>query len=130
MTRAKLLVQFGRHGRSPDSLREVESILDRRPLGAGLAVRAPRDQLAAAAELGWIDDRELQALCEAEDFYWRIVAGERLLLDGAFSPEAVGAGGVAHLLRATGEAGLDALEARLQQVRDRTAEILSRALEA
>jgi len=113
----------------PGGLRSLELFAQGAALGAGVAARSPRAQLGAAEELGWITEAELEELCAAEALLWRIVAAERLLLDGAFSPKAVGAGGQAFLLRATGEPGLDELEARLQGVLTRTAAILAAALE-
>jgi len=71
---------------------------------------------------------EAEVVARAYRFFWRLQCGARLLSERALDMEAIGEGGRAFLLRETGEAGLDALSARLAAEAGVVAAIIARHL--
>ena len=84
--------------------------------------------LAACVAAGLINDAEAQVLGHMHAMLWRIQMAARLLSTGPVQPEDVGSGGMAVLVRATGEADVDAAETRLLLAYDAVRSIIDTAL--
>jgi glutamate-ammonia-ligase adenylyltransferase len=84
--------------------------------------------LAACVAAGLINDAEAQVLGDMHAMLWRIQMAARLLSTGPVQPEDVGSSGLAVLVRATGEADVDAAEARLLLAYDTVRSIIDTAL--
>ena len=69
--------------------------------------------MRAGARTGAISRADAEGVARAYRFFWRLQCGARLLSDRPLDMAAIGEGGRAFLLRETGEAGLDALSARI-----------------
>ena len=91
----------------PGGMRDVELFGQARALREGFAARATPDQLG-----------EPGSLRRTYELQRRVRAAEALLAPDGFSPEAVGQGGTAMLLRETGLDDTDALRDRLAEVRE------------
>ncbi|MCM2562395.1 glutamine-synthetase adenylyltransferase [Lutimaribacter sp. EGI FJ00015] len=117
-------------------LQDVELVAQAGALLGGGTERTVEAGLACAAEAGWLENDEINALDAAHALCWKVQAVSKLLSDKAFDPDATGEGGCAMMLRETGFDDLAALERALTdctagagQIVDKVLERLPRGLE-
>ncbi|NGM46680.1 glutamine-synthetase adenylyltransferase [Rhodobacter sp. SGA-6-6] len=96
----------------PGRLMDIELCAEWAALVAANPARGVERQLASK---GVLSAEEQAVLLDAYRLLWRLHCGARLLTERALEPEALGEGGRAFLLRETGEAGVEALSARLDR---------------
>jgi len=94
----------------PGRLMDIELCAEWAALAADNPARQVERQLASKGALA---AEEQAVLLDAYRLLWRLHCSARLLTERALEPEALGEGGLAFLLRETGEAGVEALSARL-----------------
>ncbi len=95
----------------PGRLMDIELCAEWAALVAANPARQVERQLASKGVLAAADQAALQ---EAYRLLWRLQCSAKLLGDRALDPGALGEGGLAFLLRETGEASVAALSARLE----------------
>ncbi len=112
----------------PGGLQDIELFGQLIALVAGSPLRQVPDQLALPGPLA--DDADRARLAAARDLFARVRAVARLLTDQALDPDRLGHGGQRMLLRDTGHADLDGLQAALAAARDTAARIIAAGLDA
>ncbi|MBF9041969.1 glutamine-synthetase adenylyltransferase [Rhodobacterales bacterium HKCCE4037] len=101
----------------PGGLQDIALCAQALALIAGSARRQPARQLRAAADAGSLAEADAAALIDANALFSTLLQGARLLTDQPLSPEAIGAGGMAFLLRLTDRAEIDTLVPQLDSLR-------------
>jgi [glutamine synthetase] adenylyltransferase / [glutamine synthetase]-adenylyl-L-tyrosine phosphorylase len=86
--------------------------------------------LTACVAAGLLSDADAQTLNETYEMLWSVQMATRLLSTGPVQAENVGAGGLAVLLRATGEKTREAAEASLLDAYQQASDIIARAVGA
>lgn len=112
----------------PGGLKDIELLAEAGALVAGSPERALARQLAAAAEAGWLPRDDAEALADAAAFFWKVRQALKLLggPEGDAGPpgSTLGEAGRDYLLRETGAADMEALDARLERTRARARAII------
>ncbi len=114
----------------PGRLMDVELAAQTATLLAGAAARRLPDQIAAGVAAGVLDVADGAALDRAAGFFWQLQAAARLLTGGRLDPAALGAGGLAFVLRETGQPDVAALADEIAAVSAAAAEVVDRLLAA
>ncbi|RBI86539.1 glutamine-synthetase adenylyltransferase [Rhodosalinus halophilus] len=112
----------------PGRLQDVDLVAQTGALLAAEPSRNAADGLAAAERAGLVDAEGYAALAEAERLLWQVQLASKLLSEGPLDADRIGEGGAAFLARLTGIEGLDALQARLDEVTARAAAVIDAAL--
>ena len=100
----------------PGRLMDIELMAQLAALLSGSPARGVERQLEAGRKGGILSDSDASMLLDAYRVLWRLQAGTRLITDEVLEPDRLGEGARAFLLRETGEAGAEALTARLDLV--------------
>ncbi|WP_372885235.1 glutamine-synthetase adenylyltransferase [Shimia sp.] len=109
-------------------LQDIELTAQAAALMAGSPGRSVAAGLAAGVAIGWLDAADCAALQQDYGLFWKVQVASKLLSEQEMSPEAIGAGGAAFLLRETGEATLDALAASLERAAARAEGLIEASL--
>lgn len=112
----------------PGRMQDIELVAETAALLSGSPRRDVEGQLASGVAYGWLTDAQSQELVAIYGDFLNLNASARLLSDRPFSPEDVGAGGQAFLLRSFGETSLAALQGRLDAGAARASEIIAAAM--
>lgn len=99
---------------------------------AALIGHSPRrtvpQALRAGVAIGWLDAAESTALKQDYTLFWQVQVASKLLSEQDLSPEVIGEGGAAFLLRETGADSMAALEQALAEAATRAAAHIDAAL--
>ena len=99
---------------------------------AALMGQSPRrtvpQALRAGVAIGWLDAAESTALKADYALFWQVQVAAKLLNEQDLSPETIGEGGAAFLLRETGAESMAALETALAEAATRAAGHIDAAL--
>ncbi|MCF6305230.1 MAG: glutamine-synthetase adenylyltransferase, partial [Rhodobacteraceae bacterium] len=110
-------------------LMDVELLLQAGMLINGIqGIRRPADMAAALAQTGWLSQLEAGKINAALDLYSILQQIGRLAVEGGFTPEKAGRGGMALVLKATGKSSIDILQTALQTAQMQMLEIINRCL--
>jgi len=109
----------------PGRMQDIELVAQGAALVAGSPERAPEAQLAAGAEAGFLAPDAARALGRAHALLAALNQAGRLLLDRPLDVEAVGEGGRAFLLRATGAEDIEALGRQLTEEAEDARQVIS-----
>ena len=109
-------------------LQDIELIAQAAVLLAGGATRDVAESLQNGVSIEWITEKEFMVLSESYALHRTLQAATRLLGERALDPEAIGAGGVAFILREVGAESFEALQAKLSQTAQRAGETIERVL--
>jgi glutamate-ammonia-ligase adenylyltransferase len=109
---------------------DVELAAQTATLLAGSPARRLPDQIAAGVAGGILTVADGAALTRAAAFFWQLQAAARLLTGGRLDPAALGAGGLAFVLRETGQADVAALADEIAAVAQGAAQVVDRLLAA
>ncbi|MDR9393487.1 MAG: glutamine-synthetase adenylyltransferase [Roseovarius sp.] len=112
------------HGR----LQEVELIAQAGSLMKPETDRSVAAGLDACVAIGWLDDGERNALAGAHALCWSLLQASRLLSEAALDPEKLGEGGVAFVLKATGEESMETLMNGLETSTQKAGAVIDAAL--
>ncbi len=112
----------------PGRLQDIALLAQGGALLAGVPVRGVAEQLAAGAGAVGLAPEDAARLGSAHALCWRVQAAERLMAEGGFDPDAVGAGGQSFLLRETGFDAISALERSIAESAAEAAEIVAARL--
>ncbi len=110
--------------RGPGGLTDIELLAEACALIAGAPQRGVAAQLRAGRKAGLLQTDAAEALAATYRLLWAVQAVTKLLTDRALDPAEIGEGGSAILLRETGVAGMDELQARLAEARHETATLI------
>ncbi|MCT8160760.1 glutamine-synthetase adenylyltransferase [Pseudoruegeria sp. SHC-113] len=94
-------------------LQDIELTAQTCALLAGSAAQSVRGQLEAGCAAGVLTPAQARDLLAAYHLMWHLQVAGKLLTDGALEPETLGEGGLAFLLRETGQESAVALQASL-----------------
>ncbi|MGA0539154.1 glutamine-synthetase adenylyltransferase [Neotabrizicola sp. VNH66] len=108
----------------PGRIMDIELMAEMAALITANPARTVERQLAGAKDVLPADDRN--TLLMAFRFLWQLHCSARLLTEKPLAPEALGEGGLAFLLRETGETSAAALSARLRSVTELAAVVAAR----
>lgn len=109
-------------------MQDVELLAQSAALLSGKPSRRITVQLVSARQLGWIDDKELDALLVSYRLMWQLQSAARLLAGETLDLDLIGEGGRAFLLRETGTQDTEELVARLEAVSDAAGQVIDKAL--
>ena len=113
----------------PGRLMDIELCAQMLALIAGSPARGLDRQLASDRGRH-LSQTEKQALEEAARLFWQLQAAGRLLSDRGVTPDALGEGAKAFVLRETGAADAAALTAALAAAAEKAAAVIDRVMEA
>ncbi|TRD18892.1 glutamine-synthetase adenylyltransferase [Palleronia caenipelagi] len=113
----------------PGGLAAIELVAAMLGLMAGAEAQAPVPQIEAAAEAGLIGKQQAAGLAASHRDLRAIQVAMRLLSEGALDPERIGAAGAAVLLREGQSETLEALQARLTEIRADAAQVILEMLQ-
>lgn len=109
-------------------LQDIELTAQAASLLAGDASRDISASLRAGHHLGWLSEDDKTTLEEAYNAFWTLQTALRLLGTAEFDPAKAGAGGLAFLLRETGQPDIDALDKHLQDIAAKANAVITQAL--
>ena len=109
-------------------LQDIEMLSQAGTVLTGSAERDVDAGLAACAEAGLLDKPDIHALQDIYAMLWRVQMVSRLLTNNPVTPDEVGVGGQAVLLRAVGAETLSAAEQRLEDAYAWATKIIDHAL--
>lgn len=109
-------------------LQDIELIAQAAVLLAGGATRDVAESLQNGVSIKWITEKEFMVLSESYALHRTLQAATRLLGERALDPDAIGAGGVAFILREVGAESFEVLQANLNQTAQRAGETIERVL--
>ncbi|MDO6588466.1 glutamine-synthetase adenylyltransferase [Salipiger sp. 1_MG-2023] len=109
-------------------MQDIELFAQASALISGRGPRSTARALLVAGAEGLIERDDAAHLAATYRLCWSLQIGARLITEGRLDPEAVGAGGCAFLSRLTGTDGPEALQARLNEMTTRAAQIIDSAL--
>ena len=112
----------------PGRMMDIELFAQTAALLASVTARDTAAQLGAAERLNWLDAGAVAQMRETHALLWRLQAAGRLLTGGHIDPAAIGQGGLDFILRETGAADEQALEALLHRETEAAARMISAAL--
>ena len=99
----------------PGRLMDIELLAQTLALQAAVPARQVERQIALGAKRPGMSQSDQAALLDAYRLCWRLQCASRLLTDRTVTPEALGEGGRAFVLRECGVSGAEALTLRLEQ---------------
>ena len=102
----------------PGRLMDIELLAQTLALQAAIPARQVERQIALGAKSSKLSHSDQEALLDAYRLCWRLHCAARLLTDRAISPESLGEGGRAFLLRDCGVETGEALSARVTTATD------------
>ncbi len=111
-------------------LQEIELVSQTGALLEGSAAQNVIDGLQSAARVGVLTQDEATRLEAAYDVFWTVQVASKLLSEKPVSPEDIGRGGAAFLLRETGAETLEGLAVEMAARADEAGAIIDRALGA
>ena len=109
-------------------LQEIELVSQTGALIEGCAAQNVVEGLHAAARCGVLTQEEAAQLEETYGVFWTVQVASKLLSEKPISPEDIGKGGAAFLLRDTGAETLDALATEMTRRGAQAGDIIDRAL--
>ncbi|WP_243612458.1 glutamine-synthetase adenylyltransferase [Shimia aestuarii] len=109
-------------------LQEIELVSQTGALLEGSAAQNVLDGLQSAARVGLLSDAEAARLEEAYGVFWTVQVASKLLSEKPISPEDIGRGGAAFLLRETGEDTLETLAEAMRARAEEAGAIIDTAL--
>ena len=111
-------------------LQEIELVSQTGALLDGNPAQSVAEGLRAAAHVGLLDGAEAARLTEVYGMFWTVQVASKLLSEKPISPEDIGRGGAAFLLRDTGAETLEALAAEMTAQAQEAGAMIDRALGA
>jgi glutamate-ammonia-ligase adenylyltransferase len=112
----------------PGKLMDIELLAQTLALLTGSPARQVERQIAAGGNAGKLSQSDQTTLLDAYRLCWRLQAASRLLSDKPLDPVAIGLGGLAFMLRETGQATAEALSTRLAQASELADAVISAQL--
>ena len=109
-------------------LQDIELIAQAAVLLAGGATRDVAESLQSGVSIGWMSQEEFNVLSESYTLHRTLQAATRLLGEKALDPDAIGAGGVAFILRETKAASFGALQEDLSRAAQLAGDTIERVL--
>ncbi len=109
----------------PGGLQDIALFAQAAALLTGSSARLVADQLAEGGATLGLSQAQSAHLSEIHGLFWRVQSAERLMTGEAFSPDAIGEGGRAFLLRETECDAMAAVEARLSDGRQASSDMIS-----
>ncbi len=82
-------------------MQDIELLSQTSALLSGCVARDVASGLAAGVGIGWLNAADQSALLAAYDLFWTVQAGSKLLSEHVLTPDTIGEGGAAMLLRET-----------------------------
>lgn len=114
--------------RGPGRMQDVELLAQTAALLAGAPDNDVEGQLAAGAACGWLSDDEVETARQSYRLCWQLQSAARLLTGETLDPGTIGEGGRAFVLRETGTASMEALEAALAERAAAAEKVVTEAL--
>ncbi len=114
--------------RGPGRMQDVELLAQTAALLAGAPDNDVEGQLAAGAACGWLSDDEVETARQSYRLCWQLQSAARLLTGETLDPATIGEGGRAFVLRETGTASMEALEAALAERAAAAEKVVTEAL--
>jgi glutamate-ammonia-ligase adenylyltransferase len=96
-------------------MQDIELVSQASALMTAAAARGVRESVEAGQKSGWLSETQVKVLLEAYDLCWTITQIAKLLGDKALEVDRLGQGGLAMLLRDTGQPDLDSLQRVLDE---------------
>lgn len=109
-------------------LQDIELVAQAAVLLAGGATRDVAESLQSGVSIGWFSEKERKTLSESYTLHRTLQMATRLLGEKALDPDAIGAGGVAFILRETGVESFEALQGKLGDAARQAGETIERVL--
>lgn len=109
-------------------LQDTELICQAVALRAGSPARGVAAQLAAGVAHGLLSAADASAISGAAGLFWRMQAAARLLTGGTLNPDDLGEGGRRLILRETGFAVMEDLQAAMQEAAQKADAVISAKL--
>jgi glutamate-ammonia-ligase adenylyltransferase len=109
-------------------LQDIELVSQTCALMAGTPLRSVFDGLDAGVAIGWLDDAQCIALKADYDLFWKVQVASKLLSEQDLSPEVIGEGGAAFVLRETGEEVMERLAGALVDAAERSGDLVDLVL--
>ncbi|KNG95435.1 glutamine-synthetase adenylyltransferase [Pseudaestuariivita atlantica] len=109
-------------------LQDIELFAQAACLCAGVFHGDVDEGIAAAHALGWITEREAEALTDAHALCWRLRMAEQLIGPDVSDPDKLGAGGQAFIVRIAGQSDRDQLDAALASRSSAAAAVIDRVI--
>ena len=109
-------------------LQDIELVSQTCALMAGTPGRSVTNGLDAGVAIGWLDDAQCIALKADYDLFWKVQVASKLLSEQDLSPEVIGEGGAAFVLRETGEEVMERLAGALVDAAERSGDLVDLVL--
>ncbi|WP_299350640.1 glutamine-synthetase adenylyltransferase [uncultured Shimia sp.] len=109
-------------------MQDIELLSQTAALLAGSPRRTVPQALRSGVAIGWLDAAESTALKDDYALFWQVQVAAKLLSEQDLSPEVIGEGGAAFLLRETGMGTMSELETALGQAAARAGQHIDMAL--
>ncbi len=109
-------------------LQDIELTSQAAALMAGSPGRSVAAGLEAGVAIGWLDAADCAALQADYGLFWKVQVASKLLSEQEMSPEVIGEGGAAFLLRETDEVSLEALASSLTTAASQAGGLIDAAL--
>ncbi|NEY88779.1 [protein-PII] uridylyltransferase family protein [Tabrizicola oligotrophica] len=113
----------------PGRLMDIELLAQTLALQAAVPARQVERQISLGAKRPNMSQADQAALMDAYRLCWRLHSAARLLTDRTVSPDALGEGGRAFVLRECGAEGAEALTVRLEQAAARAERVIAAHLQ-
>lgn len=110
-------------------MQDIELLSQTAALMASSPRRTVAQGLRAGVAIEWLDAAESTALRADYTLFWQVQVASKLLSEQDLSPDVIGEGGVAFLLRETGATSIEALEQTLTEAAERAAAHINAALD-
>ena len=109
-------------------LQEIELLSQTGALLEGSSAQSVSEGLRAAGRVGLLGEEDVAVLEQAYGLFWSVQVASKLLSEKPISPEDIGRGGAAFLLRDTGAGSLEALADKMAARGEESGAIIDRAL--
>jgi len=96
-------------------MQDIELLAQTSALLSGCVARDVVSGLAAGVGIGWLSAADQSALLAAYDLFWTVQAGSKLLSENVLTPDTIGEGGAAMLLRETPFETIAQLQSELER---------------